>query len=56
MMIGIGLIAIGYALLYWGYHHKPFNQKTYSLWALLGFGSLTKLTMPAGTPVQFKTS
>jgi len=46
MIFGFMFIVVGYALFYWGWHH--FNttwnggDARYSLWALLGFGTLWK--------------
>jgi len=54
MMLGMGMIAIGYALLYWGWSHFP-GQTRQSLWQLLGFGTLWKnLQMPdqSANPIQ----
>jgi hypothetical protein len=51
MTAGIVLFVIGYALVYWGWHHFP-GQKRFSLWYLLGFGSLFGSTIPAGEPIQ----
>lgn len=54
MIFGLATIALGYALFYWGLHHFP-GQQRYSLWDLLGFGTLFKnVSMPSGQPVQFK--
>lgn len=48
MVFGFALVAIGYALFYWGLHHMPqYVNQRYSLWCLLGFPNMT-----AGTPVQ----
>lgn len=57
MTFGIAFMIIGYAIFYWGLHHMPqYTYERYSLWVLLGFGTLFKTTMPAGTPVQFNVS
>lgn len=51
MIFGFALLVIGYAVFYWGWHH--FNPPLYSLWALLGFGTLFKrFPMPVGTQTQ----
>lgn len=56
MVFGFFLFVVGYALFYWGYHHMP-GQKRYSLWYLLGFGSLFKnVNIPPGQPVQWNAS
>jgi hypothetical protein len=51
---GIIAFVIGYALIYWGWHHMP-GQPRYSLWYLLGFGSLFGKQVTPGTPVQLGT-
>lgn len=38
MMLGLAVTTFGYAIFYWGQHH--FYGKRYSLWCLLGLGSL----------------
>lgn len=54
MVFGFFFFVVGYALFYWGWHH--FSGVRYSLWYLLGFGSLPGLPgMPQGTPLQWKT-
>jgi len=56
MVFGFFLFVVGYALFYWGWHHMP-GQKRYSLWYLLGFGSLFKnITIPPGQPVQWNAT
>lgn len=51
---GIIIFVVGYALIYWGWHHMP-GQKRYSLWYLLGFGSLFGHGITPGQPVQLGT-
>jgi hypothetical protein len=52
MILGFGIFVIGYAVFYWGWGHFPGNTR-YSLWVLLGFGSLwPKISMPAGAPIE----
>jgi hypothetical protein len=55
MMFGLVLVVVGYATFYWGLHHMPhYKHGRYSLWALLGFGTLFKnLSIPAEEPVQW---
>lgn len=52
MVFGFALFVFGYALFYWGWHHMS-GQRRYSLWYLLGFGSLFGPSLPAGKPFQF---
>jgi len=53
MIFGVAVFVFGYAVFYWGYSH--FGQCRYSLWCLLGLGSLFKnMNLPAGQPVQIK--
>lgn len=53
MGIGLFIFIIGYAVFYWGEHHFG-HQCRYSLWCLMGFGSLFKnLSIPMTEPVTF---
>lgn len=68
MVFGITLLVLGYTLFYWGLHHMPGQNQRYSFWALLGFSVRTpqgktergtlfpQITVPEGTPVQWRTS
>jgi len=59
MILGIGLIVVGYSVLYWGLHHFPGvdcpgedpHACRYSLVTLLG---LDHFGIGKGTPFQFK--
>lgn len=54
MIFGYALLALGYTLFYWGWSH--FQSQRYSMYQLLGFGTLFKgVNFPPGTPVQFKS-
>lgn len=54
MFIGLLLLVFGYAILYWGVGH--FGKCRYSLWCLLGMGSLTKnLQLPPGQPFKLSS-
>lgn len=59
MIFGLITIVVGYAIFYWGMHHFPQykSSQRFSLWELLGFGTLFKnLSLPAGPKnIQFKT-
>lgn len=48
-MVAIGLLVLGYAVLYWGIHHFP-PMHRYSLWTLLG---IDNFITPNQSPIQF---
>jgi hypothetical protein len=53
MLFGFAMMAVGYAIFYWGLHHFPqYKDSRYSLWTLLGLGAFN---LPQGTPIQFKS-
>jgi hypothetical protein len=58
MVFGLAALTFGYALFYWGLHHMPQYDKDdrYSLWCLLGLGSVFGKTnpLPEGKPIQLK--
>lgn len=65
MVVGFAMVAIGYSIFYWGLHHMPHNPPypRYSLWALLGVGTLFKgtqnspITAPVPQPpIKFKAA
>lgn len=57
MIFGFILFVIGYAVFYWGIQHFDTgvtNGQRYSLWSLLGFGTLFKnINFPPGIPLQW---